>query len=242
MLKVKLLLISGGPGYRVDFVAGWLGTLPNFLDNHWCIDPATGQSYGHMRFTKMLDKGMSFDAIWRKRLELSPEAEWCVAGSFHGYDTQIIQDKIQTGAVDVVSIVSSDKTDFDKISWEFYVKTYLSRNKISHLDPYTNKQWLIDQQISKPLNEITAQDRINAVDTLLQKPERFVSTPLAGSKKVEFDLLFCKGGSKYLCDILQLDADNCYHKHWDYMLSLSDSPDTLEVWGHAWCRKDYFNY
>ena len=43
---VKCILITGSPGTKYDFVAGWLSTLPLFMNNFWHIDPVTGKSYG----------------------------------------------------------------------------------------------------------------------------------------------------------------------------------------------------
>ena len=43
-IKVKSLLVIGPGGARMDFVAGWLGKLPNFIDVNWTINPVTGHS------------------------------------------------------------------------------------------------------------------------------------------------------------------------------------------------------
>jgi hypothetical protein len=238
------MLVSSVPGGRSDFIAGWLGLLPNFIDSGWCIDPVTGQSYGNMRFTKMLDKGKSFNDVWLKQFKLSADADLCITGSCHGFSLNSLKDEISAGSINVISVTMTDSTtDFKKLKWDFVVKTYLSQNKVSHYYATNNNTWMIDQTIDKSPGEITASDRIEAVDKLLKTPisNVYYCPDISGAINVEYNLLFQPNGSQYLCDQLGINVDNAYHRYWNHMLLIADSPDVLNVWGHTWRREDYLN-
>jgi hypothetical protein len=242
MLKTKLMLVSSFPGGRADFIAGWLGLLPNFVDSGWCIDPVTGQSYGNMRFTKMLDKGKSFEDIWLKQFELSADADLYVTGSCHGFQLESLKNEINAGSVKIVSVTISDlATDFKKLKWDFVVKTYLSQNKVSHYRAIKSNTWNIDQNINKSSSDITANDRIAAVDQLLKNPVSALQycPEIIGATTVEYNLLFQPNGSQYLCKQLGINVDDAYHQYWNHMLLIADSPDVLNVWGHTWRKEDY---
>ena len=76
MIK-KVILVAGSGGARMDFVAGWLGILPQFLDGEWRIDPLTGLSHGFMMYTKLLDYGTidSFSNFFKEFFSINPAAD-----------------------------------------------------------------------------------------------------------------------------------------------------------------------
>ena len=243
MLKTKLMLVVGTGGARLDFVAGWLGLLPNFIDTSWCIDPITGQSYGNMRFTKMLDRGQFIENVWPKQFVLSADADLYIAGTGHGLNPSAIQDKIASGEITLLSInITNPNFDFKKIRWNFLVKTYLSRMRPSYYNPSKRNQWLIDLEINKPHNEITNEDRIATLDAQLRQPvgNIFYGPPCPGAIEVEYDMLFQIGGSEYLCEKLGFNADPAHHCYWNHMLPITEAPNTLKVWDHVWCKDNYF--
>lgn len=41
LIPIRLYIVVARLGARGDFLAGWLGTLPNFIDTQWHIDPDT---------------------------------------------------------------------------------------------------------------------------------------------------------------------------------------------------------
>lgn len=248
MSRVKLLLVSSCPGGRSDFVAGWLGLLPNFVDNNWGIDPITGQSYGHMQFTKPLDCGVPFEKIWPRQFELSGSAEFYLAGSGHGFNLNLVKDKIDSGLIKTLTMTFTDpSTDFKKITWEYIVKSYLSHQKVTFFRAVNENEFRADGVIKKPSNEITDEDRISAVLRRLEiatsdsNPVLQYCPPITNGTQVEYSRLFQPGGSQYLCQQLGIQADPAYHRYWNQMLPLADSPDVLTVWGRTWKRSDYFN-
>jgi hypothetical protein len=250
----KVILEAGGCGARMDFVAGWLGTLPQFLDNEWHMDPLTGQSYGFMRHTKMLDvkKIDSFSNLFRGHFIIDPAAELCYAGSLHANRPDNILDAVNSGQAELLIIDTSAEL-VSNIYWEGIVKTFLSQLRTRQAINIWDRPWQIDQTIKNAwvipnINDvgITNSDRIALVKQQLHKEMTIhcTSTPVPDMphKKVDYNLLFQPGGSKYLCNTLGLpDVNERYHNFWDQQLPLSKSPDSLVVWGETWNKADYFN-
>ena len=246
MLEIKkVILVAGAGGARMDFVAGWLSTLPLFLDTTWRIDPQTGLSHGSMMFTKMLDYGkiVNFSDFFKEFFIINPAADLYYAGTLHGYKPENIQNAIESGQAELVSIDTSSVST-DHLAWEFVVKTYFPQFRTRGAIE-TNMTWQqIDRSIKK--SEITNQDRIALVEQQLQSLK---NQPLARPgdiqlphKTVAYNLLFQPGGSKYLCKTLNLPAiDSRYHAAWDCYLPLTVSPTSLVVWGRTWNKADYFN-
>jgi hypothetical protein len=230
----------------MDFVAGWLSLLPNFVNMNWGIDPVTHQSYGDMRFAKMLDYNESFDDVWPKQFQLSADTNLYVTGTGHGTDLHKLQDKIASGLVKTVIInTSGPNVNVKKIKWEFIVKTYLSQNKVSYHQAFRKNTWMVDDLIDKLPEHVTNKDRVAKVDELLKNPigDTFTAqTRCPGAINVDYDLLFQPNGSQYLCNQLEIGvADNAlHHRHWDYLLPLADSPHELDVWERMWRYRDYF--
>ena len=246
MLEIKkIILIAGSGGARMDFVAGWLGILPQFLDGEWRIDPLTGLSHGFMMYTKLLDhlEINSFPDFFKEFFTINPAAELCYAGSLHGHKPKNIQDAIDSKHAELL-LIDTSTAHPSHLGWEFIVKTYLAQLKTRYAFE-TNTTWQIDRTINKL--DITNLDRIRTVKQHLhniKKGQPYInSTPaLIPHKKVDYNLLFQPGGSKYLCNTLCLsDVNERYHNFWDCQLPLSISPDSLVVWGESWNKADYFN-
>lgn len=244
MVKAKLMLVVGPGGGRMDFVAGWLSLLPNFVNVNWGIDPVTHQSYGDMRFAKELDYGKNFESVWPRQFQLSADTDLYLVGTGHGSSLDQLQDKINSKSAKVVSInTAGPRINGNKIKWEFIVKTYLSYYKISYYQAVKRSKWLIDETIDKLPEHVIDKDRIAAVDALLK-------TPVGNSYKyqnqspsvteVDYDQLFCPGGSRHLCERLEMPVDDAYHQHWNFIVPLADAPKELTIWGHTWRYEDYF--
>lgn len=244
MVKAKLMLVIGPGGGRMDFVAGWLSLLPNFVNMNWGIDPVTHQSYGDMRFAKELDYGKDFKSVWPRQFELSADSNLYLTGTGHGNYLDNIQDKINSGSVKVISInTNGSDVNINKIKWEFIVKTYLSQYKISYHRAVKRSAWLIDNTVEKLPEHVTNEDRIAAVAALLKtssidsyKYQNYSSDVT----EVNYNELFQSGGSRYLCKQLDLTVDDPYHQYWDFVIPSADSPKELVVWGHTWRYEDYF--
>jgi hypothetical protein len=241
MTKVKLVLVVGNSGSRVDFVAGWLSTLPEFIDNQWHIDMTTGQSLGNMDITKCIDKqDISIDTVFRNcSMELSPDADFYYAGSCHGRRTYNYQQQVQDKLITPVTI-DTRSCDQSFLSWEFIVKTYLTKRRSSWT--IGNKDiWLIDQSINQSI--ITDQDRIVRLKELIKQRQQHNLLNLKNTNMesvVEYSQLFQAGGSRYLCNVINLDVDTPYHQYWNSMLPFAESPKSINRWGYDWNYHDYF--
>lgn len=234
MKKIKLMMVTGPGGSRIDFVAGWLGTLSNFVDNTWTISLTTGRSLGYMYQTKAVDWGVDIEPILgNDQLELDGQADTFWAGSCHGYNLnyQKWKDLVEQGKVLFAKITN---IDVPKLKWEFVTKTYLTKNR--HV--YAEKAWRIDSELDI---EPSDADRIQAVK------DRFKDFAIDGNElpsefpaiNLDYQKLFVPNGSRYLCDQLGISADEVNHRYWNLMLPLADSPEELEVWGHVWRRSDF---
>jgi hypothetical protein len=243
MTPIKLWVVAAAGGARGDFVAGWLGTIPGFLNSYWNLDPATGVSLGHMGHLRSIDYNNSLPSteLNSYQLSLSNESNITWAISCHGYklDPVIYQPHIGDNSMKFLSI-DIGNADKNFINWEFIVKTYLSNRR--GLDwAQRNKHWIVDDQIN--LDTITDQDRIDKTRQLLkqQMPPTDQSLPTTiPSVVLDYVKLFKLGGSHYLCNHLSITAPDYCHTLWDAMLPFADAPDTIMVWGVDWRKSDYF--
>jgi hypothetical protein len=244
MTQIKLCIVAGAGGARADFVAGWLGTLPGFVNNSWLIDPFTGVSYGRQGDIRSIDSGQSIELILQNNnLELHENTKFTWATACHGYHLKgsDYQAGIDSGLIKFLSI-DTHGADQNKISWEFITKTYLSHRK--HMDSVKgfSEQWIIDLHIKK--SQPTNQDRIDQLKLMLgnQKSNAFTSLNTSvPCQKLEYTKLFQSGGSRYLCDQIEVDVLSCYHRYWDSMLEFSNSPEIINVWGYEWRRQEWFS-
>lgn len=240
----KLLLVAGIGGARMDFVAGWLGSLPMFLDNNWSINPMTGQSIGNMGFTKCIDSDpTSADSILTHQFTIDPACNMFAVGSMHGrninhYKKNIDADQIKLLSIDVSKVASST------LIWEFFVKTYLSLNKTLH-EYSTKNLWAIDQEFDRNC-VVTDHDRVQRLKSKIQllknlKHNTNLTVPATIPCTIlDYKKMFCTGGSHYLAQQLDISVDQRYHQHWDCVLPMATSPDVLTVLGHTWRKQDYF--
>lgn len=224
------MLVSGQPGSRIDFVAGWLGMLPNYFNNNWVIDPATGQSNGNMRFTKQLSSNCSLHTKL-KELDVTIDSHSSItrAGAWHPCAISGMEDYIGHG-ISICHIVP-DKESLPKIFWENKVKTLVSGNDIDHvirfyeqIDPATIDNKFRQQYFKKQL-----QSNYIQID-----PE-----PEYQHVNLEYRKLFVNGGSYYLCKQLNLTADQSCHDYWNKMLPMADSPLEIMAWGQLWRKQDW---
>jgi len=246
LVKIKLVLVAGTGGARMDFVSGWLGKLPNFIDTKWYIDSSTGLSLGDMHFIKSIDSADSDigQVVNNNKAQLDINAKLQWAGSCHGNQIEKHRENINSGLFKLLIIntdsVSSDTKD--KIQWEFFAKTYLSCRK-TVTNYFNNTTWNIDNQIDK--TDITDSDRIEWLKKMLEKNKSFEKTPSVPPGiefvTVEYDKLFDPGGSEYLCNILELSASERDHKLWNIMLDFSDTPDSVYAFGTTWTKSEFLN-
>jgi len=216
MKEIQVWIITGPGGSRIDFIAGWLGCLPNFVNNWWGIDPLTGQSVGNMRALKRLDSDPNAELshFFPEHVTFKKDAELTYAGSCHGYHLNT-----QISNLDFVKVfyIDTKKADPNKLAWEFFAKTYLSRSPLSEIPDLKR----INQGVIK-----------NTIDTNIKFNNSIV---------LDYTKLFVPGGSRYLCDVTNITVSDRYHAYYDTCLFWADTPMEIEAHGKTWRYVDYFN-
>jgi hypothetical protein len=226
-IKVKSLLVIGPGGARMDFVAGWLGKLPGFIDVNWTIDPITGHSTSEAGLTKILDSDPALtltEVLKNDRYELDKNAEYTLVGTCHGYHLRTQLNSIDPESYRVLAI-HCPKEFFDQIAWEFFIKTYLTEFK---------RQFAIlnDRKFNQSPEIVLAEEK-----PFDKKGKTFFNKdhyPL-NHTKLDYSMLFVPGGSYYLIDQLGIGPiDPRYHTFWDSMLDISTSPKKIYQFGRWW--------
>ncbi len=241
---IKLVMVSGQPGSRVDFVAGWLGTLPDFVNNFWYINPETGQSNGRMRVTKKFRNNTDIDEVlstYEYRLSLA--AQLTLAGAWHPCKLEKLDSYIDSGLVSICHI-NVEPEYVAKVFWENRVKTLLSSWTATMGQKQQSLHWDIDQVIVRDgiakIEDITDQTRSEFFESQLKRNRVLVPTALPHPHLIiSYKELFQPGGSYYLCNKLGIAAGQQYHKFWDLMLQAADSPHEITVWGRTWRQQDW---
>jgi hypothetical protein len=246
LVKIKLVLVAGIGGARMDFVSGWLGKLPNFIDTKWYIDTSTGLSLGDMHFIKSIDSPDSDIGevvnTHKAQFDINAKLQW--AGSCHGTQFEKHREKINSGLFKLL-IINTDSVSEDikdKIQWEFFAKTYLSHRK-TITNYFNNANWNIDNQIDK--TDITDLTRVEQLKKMLTNSKTSVMTAVVPSGiefvPADYDKLFVPGGSVYLCNILGLSASERDHKLWNTMLEFADTPDSVYAFNKTWTKSEFLN-
>jgi len=218
MKNVQVWLITGPGGSRIDFVSGWLGCLPNFVNNWWSINPTTGQSVGHMRNTKTLDSdaNRTLEDCLGSFLTFDKNSNLIYVGSCHGFHLTK-----QLANLDFAQVfyINTRNADPKLIAWESFVKTHLSNTGLFDFDTEISQIEFIIKNAS--LNqEFTPQYK----DSII----------------LDYNRLFTPGGSKYLCEIANIKVLDKYHKFYDSNLEWSSSPLEIVARGKTWRYSDYF--
>jgi hypothetical protein len=245
---IKITMISGQPGARTDFVAGWLGTMPEFVDNFWYIDPETGQSNGKMRMTKQFKPGSDIDDVLSNHgYKLSQKSNLTFAGAWHPWHNAKIEKLdlyVNSGLINLFHI-DVEPECVAKVFWENKVKTGLSSWTCRFGQLELPLQWGVDQimlrdKIVAKIEDITDQQRIDFFEIQMRRNSVLKAAPsLYPHCVVSYKELFQPGGSYYLCNKLGITAGQRYHKYWDAMLSVADAPEEIIVWGRTWRQQDW---
>lgn len=226
----------------MDYVSGWLGTLPDFIDSEWVVDPLTGQSRGRHQALKYIDHSVNLnDILKQQNLVLDPTAKITWAGGNHGFALNDIKSFIDNKSIGI-AVVDVAPQEECKIIWEFYVKTYfIKRHGFGVVQGY-QKPWLIDEKFDQL---ITDEQRIDYINKLIDDHHNCmgVHKPVYDFPVTYLDYtqMFQPGGSRYLCQMLGIsNALDRHHALWDALLPITTSPDELTVWGKTWVKDDYF--
>ena len=244
MIGVQLVLTIGIPGSRLDFVSGWLGTLPGFVDSQWYLDPETGRSFTVANALRPVDK-IDYGTETLSRVlsfggfELDVNSPIKLSQGCHGRTLSTKFREQDVPAIKVVRI-DTDATDRKKIFWEYLVKTYMSRqrwiravqdNQLYHVD-----QLLIDNGLA-----LTDGNRVEFIENVIKEQFHPRLTPTVDRLScvdIEYNELFTEDGSKKLCKKLNLTVDDCYHQLWNNNLKMCSSPHTIVKFGKIWNYND----
>lgn len=241
MIKTKLFITVGIGGSRIDFVAGWLGSLPDFVDSQWRIDPYTGRSFGLSNCINFIDRlepnpNVLASSLKKASLELDPTSSVCFSASCHGYE---LEKKLTTDDLNAITIIriNTGSIDYKQLWWEFVVKTYMSKHR--GFSSFENQEFYnLDQiltNLNKPIND---QARCEFVETTLNQFNSSISldVSLAGLPVINIDYadVISPNGSQILCDKLGLNVDESYHRLWKANLLLAKSPNEIECFGKRW--------
>lgn len=244
MIKVQLILTIGVPGARVDFVSGWLGSLPEFVDEQWYIDPVTGRSFTMANSLRPMDKidygtetlsrFLSFD-----NYELDANSTTKLSKGCHGKNLSTKFREQDVPAVKVVRI-DTDRADRKKIFWEFLVKTYMSQQRwVQAIED--NQIYHINKLLADAGTEINDQNRVKFIESIIERGCHFRPTPNVEGLScvtVAYDKLFTTEGSRELCKQLKIEVDECYHQLWSNNLTMCTSPKVITKFGKTWKYDD----
>ena len=232
MVPINLTTVIARPGARGDFVAGWLGTLPNFIDSQWRIDLPTGRSLGLMNCLKEIDTvDYGKDTLDRllkfRNFSLGP-SNWNFAMSCHG--NKFEEKIVLTPQVQLVQILT-DSADRALLNWEFIAKTYFSQERFES-SVQENKIYNVDKVDTKsPVEFIKQQARF-----IQQLPDYRLQLDCI---QVQYQDLFVPGGSWHLCNKLGINVLPEYHRYWDIQLGLANSKLSYTAFGHNWTIDNY---
>ena len=236
---VKCILVTGAPGTKFDFVAGWLSTLPLFMNNFWHIDPDTGKSHGRAHI-----EGLDLFEINSIELELShynykadASSGYYVAFPLSGnyLQNQISLDLIDSGAVKVVNIFFEIENR-NTVIWDAMCQGYLADNRLYNIHN-TESSLHIVEKIEELFDDYWAYNRKISYPITRGASDREITEELA--IELSYTKLFVPGGSRYLCSMLGIEASERHHVYYDAMLPLSVSPDEIFQFGKLWKKSDY---
>lgn len=243
IVDVNCWLVTGPGGARMDFIAGWLSTLPGFLEGSWRINPITGMSIGDSHHTKEMDDPNSRrfdDVLTSAKMRFNTNSPITYVGTCHGWYTPRLMTPEQLDAVRIIYI-DTPHWNHPKICWEFVIKTFMTK-----MQTKSAFQLGLDEMNAKmksfPNDEARA-EWIHAYLTNFPAGHAFPPPPPPNATLLDYDSLFTPGvGSHYLAYRLGIkDLDNRHHLYYDDMLKYAESPKTIEKFGRIWQFSDYFN-
>lgn len=232
MHPIKLLVFVGAPGARADFIAGWVGKLPNFVESSWSFNPVTRQSITSTQHTLCLDYPEQLTSFLNDhQYVLDANSPLTYATKVHQVSNECSQ-IIDSKTVNLIPI-NLEGVDSNIIHWESLIKT-LGRAHRLH-----TASWVIDQWIDK--DHISDEDRISYLDQHLKtrfQEKRQLPIYNNGLKYIE---IFKKGGSYLIADAIGVSASKEYHQYWDYMLPMAETPHSVILWGHEFKLSEYIS-
>lgn len=237
-INTRLRIIVARPGARGDFLAGWLGTLPDSVDTMWRIDIPTGRSLGLMTCFKQLDNEMPDRECLNRVLatrnyQLDPQARFVFNMACHGY--QLEQKILDPNSVEIIQIV--DNEHHDQINWEYTVKTWFSSDRQEH--NIRDNQF---SQADRTAPDTTTEQKIDLVKQFSRSCVRVnVDQALTGLNVIKFayNKLFVPGGSRAVEKALNLNISSNYHVLWNTQLYFANSQLSYNKFNYKWTKNNY---
>jgi hypothetical protein len=260
MIKVKkLYILLGIGGSRKDFVTGWLGTLPNFINTRWYLNLATGGSFSDAYYIKELDAlpDMTFkQMLLEKDISIDSDAKLNLAVSCHGLHLANSLSDLNSDQYEIINIDVDDDT-LPTIFWEQFVKNFLRHNNtIEELENnnFSNRNILRYVSSIEDIDALTNDEQIKVIEGLYPNYDMTMPESVQDIKNrllwcrnqdtidihhINYKDLFISGGSTTLCDSIGISAPTINHAFWDAMLPFAKSPGKLEFLGKTWNRTDH---
>lgn len=228
MVPINLTIVVARPGARGDFLAGWLGMLPGFVDNQWRIDIPTGRSFGLMSCFKEIDSidygNNTLNQLLGYRNYRLGTSPWTFAISCHGYN---LADKIIVSENVNIIQITTDVCNKAVIDWEYIAKTYFCQERYES-SIQQNMFYNVDKN-NVDIKKCAIETR-KTVDLELGVP----------CVQVAYKELFQPGGSYYLCDRLGVQVNEEYHQYWDTQLNFAKSKLSYDIFGKIWTINNYW--
>jgi hypothetical protein len=239
MIGAKLFMTVGVGGSRIDYVSGWLGTLPNFIDSQWRIDLETGRSFTLANCIRAIDsypaEPSTLTSLLSDRdIQLDPVSLVNFSVSCHGIS---LEKKITLEDLNsmTIMILNTDNVDYRLLNWEFTVKTFMCRHRLEH-SFHTGEFYNIDSYLTRQGLDISDHNRCLLIEKFLNQAQ-FCPTPALEKLPgvvIDYNQLFVPGGSRYLTSKLNIECDPVYHSLWDTNLQYATSPLEIYKFGRIW--------
>jgi hypothetical protein len=235
MISSKFIIVVARPGARGDFVAGWLGSLPGFVDTQWRVDPYTGRSVGLMNCFRQIDdqsfNGTVHNVLSWRNYKISPNASTTFAFSCHGWYIKKIFSNKNVNGIKLLYITGGDDS---LIKWEFFAKTWLTQSRSEHSHE-VGQFYSVDSIIN------STSDNDRKTEILKYFNDMHHSTPMINLGnldhiEIDYNTIVDNNGSYTLASKLGLEVPDCYHTLWKSNLALSHSQTVYYKFDHEWRR------
>jgi len=236
-LPINLNIVQSQSGAKGDFLAGWLGTLPMFLENHWTLDCETGISFTHAKFFKDYHSSQNLDDFLAERnFFLSDNPIFQVAGTTH----HITFPTFTTHHLKHTKIISIQVSDDDllEVQWNHFVKNCLTHHRYEWA-VWNNTRIGVDHFINKP--QLTDHERRSWIHNNMHQyfPEHPKPVCSIANWVFNYKDVFTPSGSKLIAAALNLQCSEQHHDLWRKNLDFSNAPMTIKRFGQEYTFEEF---
>jgi len=237
-VPIQLIIVQSQMGAKGDFLAGWLGTLPNFIENYWTVDCETGQSFTKANFFKFFNSNNNLDNFLSDiKFVLSAHQHYFLSATTHHNNVSTFITEQQHKNVDIISIKITEHSKLD-VAWNGFVKTNLTKHRYDY-SIWENVTYGVDYCFDNK-NNITDVDRQNYIESNFNDLSPYIAQVDPAAKHVFiYDEIFVPGGSQLLAEKLKLKCSLQHHKLWDKNLEFSYAPDIIDRFGKIYSIDDF---